>query len=87
MTDQFDIDTTDRLARLETKMDAVLETVKSVHVKQDTCPARTAYLANKHVLTENELKRARIYGFTGWLLALTAGVLNFGDRVVAWLRS
>lgn len=80
-------ETIDRLARLETKMDSVLETVKEVKSNQEICPARTDYLANRHVLAKRDLSRSRIYSTTGWILAIVAGLSQFGKEIVSWLRS
>jgi len=86
MPDAITLETRERLVRLETKMDQALTTIVAVHDRQNTCPARQAYLSRQNVNAEDDLRRERWISRTGWGLALLGGAMNFGPKVVEFLK-
>lgn len=76
---QFERETVERLARLETKMDIIIADISTVKTTQKDCPARKAYLSEEFIKSKNDKSVSRLYGFTGWIVAIIAGLVNLSS--------
>jgi hypothetical protein len=86
MDPQIDVESRERLVRVETKLDAALQAIKAVHERQEACPARQAYLSKRLVSAEQDIRRQRFFGITGWTLAILGGLMNFGPKLVDFIK-
>ena len=82
----LELETRERIVRIETKLDVALETLKTVAVRQRECPARQAYLSHRTVQAEDDLRRQRWISRIGWIIAIIGGVANLAPPIVAFLK-
>jgi hypothetical protein len=83
---QIDVESRERLVRVETKLDALIDTVAIVAKAQKDCPARNAYLSRQSVNADDDLRRSRWIARTGWGIALLGGAMNFGPKLVELIK-
>ena len=77
------LETRERIVRLETKMDSVLTHLERIAERQEACPAREAYLANKiKVQREN-----RFLAWGGWIIAVVSTIATIVNLWLSKLSS
>ena len=81
-----ELETRERIVRIETKLDMALDKLITVADTQQACPARQAYLSRRTVAAEDDLRRQRWIARTGWAVAILGGIGNMLPPFVAFLK-
>lgn len=90
---EIDVESRERLVRVETKLDTLIDSVSVIKKTQADCPARNSYLANKRVSEAEDQQReraikkdSRLFGWTGWALAVVGGISQIIGYYLNWTK-
>lgn len=88
-----ELETRERLVRVETKLDLTLESireltaaVKTAAMHPEECPARKAFLSHELVAAAGDVRRARTIAIAGLTLAVLGGIGNALTMGIAFFK-